>query len=49
MGTPGLPKFMMRDLYEPENGGVTRATMGCVWAVAVRYERDLDTTFLNTH
>jgi len=49
MGTPGLPEFMRRDLYEPENGGVTRKAVGCVWAIAVRYEHNLEAVFLNTH
>ena len=46
---PGLPESARRNLYEPENGGMTLEVTGCMWAITVGYERDLEATCLNTH
>ena len=49
MGTPRLPEFVGCNLVEAKDRGVACETAGCVWAIAVRYKRDLDTTSLKTH
>ena len=43
MSTSALCKFMAPDLNETEDHKMHCKAMGCVWAIAAGYERDLVT------
>ena len=44
VSAPGLPIFIGRDLVKRENRGVSCEAAGCMWAVAMGYEHNLEIT-----